>query len=72
LCTQDYCDPYNGCHYERPECLCDDLNQCTVDSCDSNYGCINMSIDCDDNDEMTFDYCDASAGCLHEPVGQGY
>jgi len=55
-----------------PECLCDDLNDCTVDSCDPSNGCINLQISCGDNDDSTLDTCDPSAGCLHTPVGEGY
>jgi hypothetical protein len=72
MCTQDYCDPYSGCHYETPECVCDDLNECTVDSCEPTVGCINISIDCNDDDDSTVDYCDAAAGCLHMKNGEGY
>jgi len=41
------------------------LNKCTEDSCESDVGCINITISCDDNDETTVDYCDPASGCLH-------
>jgi len=56
----------SGCQYVEPICLCDDLNSCTIDSCDSTIGCINVEINCDDNDDSTFDYCDSVAGCVHD------
>jgi hypothetical protein len=48
------------------------MNECTIDSCDPNTGCINVQISCDDNDESTWDSCDPAGGCLHTPLGQGY
>jgi len=48
------------------------MNQCTDDSCDPSFGCINLEIDCDDNDDTTVDYCDGSAGCLHISTEKGY
>src|SRR5262249_42588481 len=36
-CTQDLCDPANGCIF--PPDSCDDGDPCTTDSCDSQLGC---------------------------------
>jgi len=36
-CTQDLCDPVNGCVF--PPDPCDDGEPCTTDSCDSQLGC---------------------------------
>lgn len=46
-------------------CTCDDNNACTVDTCSSNSGCINILISCDDNDICTKDVCDSVSGCFH-------
>jgi hypothetical protein len=48
--------------------MCDDMNACTDDHCDEEYGCINLYKDCDDHEESTYDYCDQTAGCLHKPI----
>jgi len=67
----DYCDPYEGCRHVTPDCLCDDNNACTKDSCEPAIGCINISIDCDDGNADTEDICEASAGCLYRPIVEG-
>lgn len=56
----DYCD--NGECVEGPLIVCDDKNDCTMDSCDSVKGCIYKPVagDCDDSDVCTTgDHCES-------------
>ena len=48
---------------------CDDLNPCTVDSCDAG-DCLNTPDDdlCNDGNECTADTCDAIDGCSNGPI----
>jgi hypothetical protein len=50
----------------EPPCLCDDIDECTIDTCDSKLGCLHISVECDDNDSSTDDYCDIVLGCQHK------
>lgn len=52
------------------EITCDDEIACTVDSCDTEDGCVftpQHSI-CDDGNECTTDVCDPLFGCVNTPV----
>jgi Dictyostelium (slime mold) repeat len=54
---------------------CDDLNSCTVDSCDTSTGtCRHDPLDCDDGNPCTLDGCSSyftgntlNGGCFHTP-----
>jgi len=75
------CDDSNVCNgaetCEAGECVaggpisCDDSNQCTSDSCDSETGCGNDPISCDDGNDCTADSCDSVNGCTSDPVPNG-
>lgn len=68
-----------GAHHPVPGVLtcpsCDDLNACTVDTCDTSTGtCRHDPLDCDDGNPCTLDTCQSSftfndvvGGCFHTP-----
>jgi hypothetical protein len=46
-CTDDSCDPGQGCVHTPNETLCDDGDDCSVDRCDVIEGCSNTPVaDC--------------------------
>jgi slime mold repeat-containing protein len=60
-CTADACVS-NRC--TQNPVICDDSNACTVDSCDSQSGCIFTQITCDPGDQCnTAAACDTESGC---------
>ena len=62
-CTDDDCDPAQGCTFLANEATCDDSNACTEnDQCDQGV-CNGSPLDCDDGDECTIDYCVPTMGC---------
>ena len=64
VCTiGDSCQ--EGACYGGAALACDDGNACTTDSCDSESGCTNVTIDCDDGNACTADSCDAESGCAN-------
>ena len=52
-----------------PTLDCDDLNPCTVDTCDPVLGCQHTPSDalCNDNNACTDDTCDVLLGCVYTP-----
>ena len=62
----------DNCNGQTDEGICDDGQDCTVDSCDSAGGCIHngvTGIQCsDDGDTCTNDVCNADGQCIHKPV----
>eukprot|EP01130_Rhizamoeba_saxonica_P016175 TRINITY_DN7428_c0_g1_i1.p1 TRINITY_DN7428_c0_g1~~TRINITY_DN7428_c0_g1_i1.p1 ORF type:complete len:870 (-),score=165.81 TRINITY_DN7428_c0_g1_i1:20-2356(-) len=63
----------NECNTAFGECIifeksCDDLNECTVDTCESDIGCVHEPLDCTlDGDLCNIGYCDPEMGCLKKP-----
>jgi hypothetical protein len=58
-----------------PATDCDDLNVCTLDSCDHLLGCQHQDLSeaqCDDGIPCTADVCDPVLGCTHEVVCPEY
>ena len=48
---------------------CNDLDPCTVDLCEPDYGCVNTPKSCTDGNACTIDNCRASDGqCLHNSL----
>ncbi len=45
MCTMGTCDGAGSCLAGLPR-DCDDQVECTIDSCDSTLGCVNMPVDC--------------------------
>ncbi len=72
-CTNDLCDPADGCHFSSiPDCClydlqCTDGSACTLDLCE-NLACTHQPLDCDDNNFCTSESCDDDIGCLYEKV----
>ena len=54
---------------------CDDLNPCTVDTCDATTGtCRHEPLSCDDGNPCTTDFCDSTihfGGCRHPSLAAG-
>ncbi|KKS55771.1 MAG: Extracellular matrix protein, partial [Candidatus Magasanikbacteria bacterium GW2011_GWA2_42_32] len=64
LCLAVGCNTVTGqCEYES--LVCDDGDECTVDSCDSDKGCVGMTVVCNDNNLCTVDSCDKDKGCFY-------
>ena len=64
-CTDDWCDPKNGCKHKDNVKQCDDGNKCKEPGECSKGNCLvtNQKKVCDDNDVCTTDTCDPKAGC---------
>jgi cysteine-rich repeat protein len=66
-CTDDGCDPVNGCQFVPNAAACSDSNACTVgDQCKAG-ACVpgTGSLTCDDGNGCTDDGCAPDAGCTH-------
>ncbi len=69
-CTDDVCDPGNGCANTANTTGCSDGNACTLtDTCDGKGSCVGAPIDasvtCNDNNPCTQDVCDQGSGCIN-------
>ncbi|NUN16602.1 MAG: hypothetical protein HUU55_23495, partial [Myxococcales bacterium] len=63
-CTDDTCDPINGCEYSPNTVSCDDNDACTTtDTCAGGVCVSGPPLNCDDNNDCTDDSCDPSTGC---------
>ncbi|EGC36621.1 hypothetical protein DICPUDRAFT_150858 [Dictyostelium purpureum] len=49
---------------------CENLNQCSIGTCnvDTNFQCIQEDRDCDDGDQCTTHSCDVDQGCINIPL----
>lgn len=65
VCTQDSCDPVQGCL--RTPVPCDDNNPCTFSACTQIAGCTHSPISCNDGVACTVDSCSPATGCTHLP-----
>jgi len=63
----------NGSCQRGEPLVCQDVIDCTVDTCHPVNGCEfqPLSSDCDDREVCTRDLCDLEAGCVHEPLEDG-
>jgi len=54
-------------HLPHGDCVIDDDLDCTTDTCDAEFGCINLPDDsvCDDGNLCTSDECIPGVGCVH-------
>jgi len=68
-CTDDSCEPEEGCVNLALDELCDDGNQCTDDVCDPEAGCISTVVDgpCDDGNLCTQDDMCLEGECFGVP-----
>ena len=70
VCTEDICDPVEGCQYETLDGCCDDdfpcndADACTQDVC-IDHACQFEGKDCNDDNICTDDMCDPAVGCTH-------
>ena len=69
LCTESY-GCFNG-ECQKQEVECNDLDGCTMDSCDKDVGCVFTPVDCDDGVLCTADSCKGTSTkgyeCLNIP-----
>ncbi len=66
-CTDDVCDPADGCSYLQIVGACDDGDPCTSgDNC-STGTCAGDGLGCNDQNPCTSDSCAAGVGCLSTP-----
>ncbi len=66
VCTDDSCDPDQGCVQVFNTDPCDDLNMCTEnDTCAGGVCMPGSSVVCDDGDVCTDDSCDPDSGCVN-------
>ncbi len=67
-CTDDACDPSEGCTFVPNQLPCDDSNACTSgDQCVSGV-CLGTEIVCVDGNPCTLDACIPSVGCRFSPM----
>jgi Cys-rich repeat protein len=68
-CTDDSCDPVEGCVYAPNQAICSDNNACTVgDGCADGQCVGGESLDCEDDNLCTADSCDPDGGCVNLPT----
>ncbi|NMB75069.1 MAG: lamin tail domain-containing protein [Myxococcales bacterium] len=66
VCTNDSCDPVDGCRHENNQLGCDDGNACSVgDQCQAGACVPGAARDCSDGNVCTDDGCDPASGCQH-------
>ncbi len=69
VCTDDWCDPAEGCFHVANEAACDDNNTCTPkDLCVAGKCVGTGTLKCDDGNVCTKDVCLPKNGCTSEPV----
>ncbi len=66
-CTDDICDPVQGCSNPFNDAPCNDSNPCTIDDKCVLGQCNGAFLSCDDNNTCTDDSCDQLVGCKHVP-----
>jgi hypothetical protein len=65
-CTNDSCDPINGCGFVPNDATCSDANECTTgDHCNQGLCVPTDMLTCVDGNECTDDTCDPGTGCLY-------
>ena len=65
-CTDDACDPGQGCTHAANAADCDDGNECTLgDHCSGGFCAFNGLKNCDDGNSCTDDVCEPGEGCTH-------
>jgi len=69
VCTDDDCNPDEGCVYNNNGGDCSDGNVCTVDDKCSQGECkAGADLFCDDGSKCTIDSCDQDSGCVFTPL----
>jgi hypothetical protein len=65
-CTDDSCEPGNGCVHTHNVAPCDDGNPCTtVNVCVAGQCTGSGALECDDDNVCTDDSCDPKSGCVY-------
>ena len=68
-CTDDSCDPAEGCVNTPNTASCEDGDICTLnDQCDDGECKGGAPLDCDDDNPCTADQCETGQGCVHAPT----
>ncbi len=68
-CTDDACDPAQGCTHTDNSAPCSDGDACTAgDLCTAGVCVAGAAANCDDGNNCTLEVCDKSAGCYHLPT----
>ncbi len=68
-CTDDSCDPDDGCIFTNNEAACSDDDACTTgDACSAGSCQSGGPTDCDDSKVCTDDSCNVQSGCVHTSV----
>ncbi|MBM4343315.1 MAG: putative metal-binding motif-containing protein [Deltaproteobacteria bacterium] len=71
-CTDDGCDPKNGCTFAANTLACNDGNSCTdADSCAGGACKSAKPTNCDDANTCTQDLCDPAKGCTYQKLVDG-
>ncbi len=66
VCTDDFCDPQQGCVNEANAAPCDDGSICTLNDTCSDGECVGgKAMNCDDSNPCTTDSCLPLVGCAH-------
>jgi len=66
-CTDDWCDPIQGCAYLDNDDPCQDGNACTEnDFCEGGTCQTGTEVVCNDGNPCTLDYCSTETGCYTE------
>ena len=64
-CTDDSCDPDQGCVYQHNQVVCNDGDVCTTeDACQDGVCSGTGELTCDDGNLCSADSCDAKTGCV--------
>jgi hypothetical protein len=72
LCTDDWCDPQEGCQHTSNGNLCDDTDACTLNDLCVDSVCLgDTPLPCDDDNPCTDDSCQPLVGCINLPNQQG-
>jgi hypothetical protein len=67
LCTDDSCNPSNGCVHIGNAKTCDDGSKCTKKDACSDGACKGTDVvSCDDGKDCTIDSCDKAKGCVNK------
>ena len=66
-CTNDSCDPNEGCTFTPNDNPCDDGSACTENDSCQNGSCTGDFVDCNDGNGCTNDVCDPILGCVSTP-----
>ena len=65
-CTDEQCDPDEGCLHTDNSADCDDGNACTLaEKCVAGACEYSVLTDCNDDNVCTTDVCDPKIGCVH-------